>query len=53
MDCFPFQEELIMHRFYADPARSSGDLVFLAEEDARHALSVLRLKAGMDVVFFL
>lgn len=53
MDCFPFQEELIMHRFYADPARSSGDLVFLAEEDARHALSVLRLKAGQAVEVFL
>ena len=53
MDRLPFQEELIMHRFYADPARSEGDLVYLAEEDARHALSVLRLKAGQDVEVFL
>ncbi len=42
-----------MHRFYADPARSAGDLVYLAEEDARHALSVLRLKAGQAVEVFL
>ena len=53
MDRLPFQEELIMHRFYADPARSAGDLVYLAEEDARHALSVLRLKAGQAVEVFL
>ena len=53
MDRLPFQEELIMHRFYADPARSAGDLVYLAEDDARHALSVLRLKAGQAVEVFL
>ena len=52
MDRIPFQEELIMHRFYADPARSSEDLVFLSEEDARHALSVLRLKEGQTVEVF-
>ena len=52
MDRIPFQEELIMHRFYADPARSSEDLVYLSDEDARHALSVLRLKEGQTVEVF-
>ena len=35
-----------MHRFYADPVRSDGVTAFLAPEDARHALTVLRLKTG-------
>ena len=35
-----------MHRFYADPVRSGGDTAFLTPDDARHALTVLRLKSG-------
>ena len=35
-----------MHRFYADPVRSSDETAFLTPEDARHALTVLRLKPG-------
>ena len=49
MDCFPVQEEQLMHRFYADPVRSTDDQVFLTPEDARHALSVLRLKEGQHI----
>ena len=44
MDRFPVQEELIMHRFFADPERCSEDHVTLFPEDARHAVTVLRLK---------
>ncbi len=49
MDCIPVREELLMHRFYADPGRCDSDLVFLSPEDARHALTVLRLKPGQHV----
>lgn len=38
-----------MHRFYPDPSRSRDDLEFLTPEDSRHALTVLRLKAGAQV----
>ena len=38
-----------MHRFFADPRRSSGDHFFLPAEDARHAVTVLRLKPGQHV----
>ena len=38
-----------MHRFYPDPDRSRDDLEFLTAEDSRHALTVLRLKAGAQV----
>ena len=38
-----------MHRFYADPERSSGDTSCLTPEDAHHALNVLRLHAGDSV----
>lgn len=38
-----------MHRFYADPDRSSENLVYLTPEDARHAAVVLRLKAGQHI----
>lgn len=38
-----------MHRFYADPARCDGNGFFLAAEDARHAVTVLRLKPGQHV----
>jgi len=41
-----------MHRFYADESRSSMDRAFLTPEDARHALTVLRLKAGDPVEVF-
>ncbi len=35
-----------MHRFYADPEKSEGDVFVLTPEDARHALKVLRMKEG-------
>ena len=38
-----------MHRFFIDPDRSADGDLFLAEEDARHAVTVLRLKAGQHV----
>ena len=49
MDRFPVQEELIMHRFFADPERCSEDHVTLFPEDARHAVTVLRLKPGQHI----
>ena len=38
-----------MHRFYADPDRSTPDIIVLTPEDARHALTVLRLKPGHHI----
>ena len=38
-----------MHRFYADPERSTPDTIVLTPEDARHALTVLRLKPGHHI----
>ena len=38
-----------MHRFYPDPGLSRDELEFLTAEDSRHALTVLRLKAGAQV----
>ena len=38
-----------MHRFYADPYRSTPDVIVLTPEDARHALTVLRLKPGHHI----
>ena len=38
-----------MHRFYADPERSEGDIVSLDREDAYHAVKVLRLHCGDPV----
>ncbi len=35
-----------MHRFYADPNDAADELVRLEPEDARHALTVLRLRPG-------
>ena len=49
MDRFPFQEECLMHRFYADPERGTEELLYLSPEDARHAAAVLRLKPGQHV----
>ena len=49
MDCFPFQEEQLMHRFFADPDRSTDEYVYLTPEDVRHALTVLRLKSGQHI----
>lgn len=49
MDCLPFQEERLMHRFYADPDRSTENSLWLSAEDARHAVTVLRLKPGQHV----
>ena len=49
MDRFSVQEERLMHRFYADPVRSTDTAVFLTPQDARHALTVLRLKSGQHI----
>ena len=49
MDCFPVREGLIMHRFYADPSRDADETVYLTPDDARHALTVLRLRSGQHV----
>lgn len=38
-----------MHRFYADPDRSTQDMIVLTPEDTRHALTVLRLKPGHHI----
>ena len=38
-----------MHRFFADPDRAETDCVYLAGDDARHAVTVLRLKPGNPV----
>ena len=38
-----------MHRFFADPDRETGTESFLTKEDARHAVTVLRLKPGQNV----
>ena len=38
-----------MHRFYADPERSSEESACLTPEDAHHALNVLRLHPGSPV----
>ena len=38
-----------MHRFFADPSRCTAEELFLADEDARHASAVLRLKTGQHV----
>ncbi len=38
-----------MRRFFFDPTSRNGDRVFLSEEESRHILKVLRLKAG-DVI---
>ncbi len=48
MDCFPEQEECLMHRFYANGESDGGNIVSLAEEDARHACTVLRMKPGQQ-----
>ena len=47
MDCFPEQEERLMHRFYANE-ETAGGIVSLAEEDARHACTVLRMKPSQQ-----
>jgi len=49
MDSVCVQEEQLMHRFYADPDCVSGDQAVLSPEDARHALTVLRMKTGQPV----
>ena len=42
-----------MHRFYAESAGTTGDTVRLAEEDARHASRVLRMKPGESCELFM
>jgi 16S rRNA (uracil1498-N3)-methyltransferase len=39
-----------MHRFYLPPEQSRGNELILPEEEARHALQVLRLKVGERVI---
>ena len=38
-----------MHRFFADPDKGTEDLEYLTGDEARHALTVLRLKEGCPV----
>lgn len=38
-----------MHRFFIDPAAMEGNIARLSEEDAAHALRVLRLKEGDEI----
>ena len=53
MDSLLLQEELTMHRFYADPERSDACKFYLTSDDAHHAVSVLRLHPGDNAeVFF-
>ena len=49
MDRLPLQEDQLMHRFFADPGRCDGDSLFLTEDEARHAVTVLRLKTGQHI----
>ena len=42
-----------MHRFYAESAGMTGETVRLAEEDARHASRVLRMKPGESCELFM
>lgn len=42
-----------MHRFYAEPDDSGSSLVRLSEEDAYHAVKVLRMQAGDSAEVFL
>ena len=53
MDGIPFQEEHMMHRFYADERLSAADRFVLSSEDARHAGRVLRLQPGDEAEVFL
>ena len=46
MDSFPFKEESLMHRFYADPVLSDERHFFLDAEDTVHAVKVLRMQQG-------
>lgn len=41
-----------MHRFYADEAGLTGDTARLAQEDARHAFRVLRMRPGEKLELF-
>ena len=38
-----------MHRFFSDPDRIDGSEAFLTREDARHAVTVLRVRPGQHV----
>ncbi len=53
MGRFPLQEEQLMHRFYADPELSTEETAILTTEDAKHALTVLRLKTGSRIEIIL
>ena len=46
MECLSLQEESLMNRFFAESNGQAQDPVRLTEEDARHALTVLRMKEG-------
>ena len=41
-----------MHRFYADDRGVTGETAFLCEEDAHHAIRVLRMKPGEGCELF-
>lgn len=40
----------MMHRFYFSESHRENSRVLLSEEESRHALSVLRLKKGADII---
>lgn len=49
MDRLSLPEERLMHRFYAEPDQVRDGLVELSRDDARHAVTVLRLKPRQHV----
>ena len=49
MDGLSLPEERLMHRFYTETDQGPDGLVELSREDARHAVTVLRLKPGQHV----
>ena len=52
MERCSFQEELMMHRFYADSENEEEQLFFLSPEDTYHALRVLRFRSGAAAEIF-
>lgn len=53
MERIPVQEERLMHRFFADPEKSTAETAILTPEDARHASTVLRLNPGSRIEIIL
>ena len=49
MDRVSVQEECLMHRFYIESEPAADGSAFLSPEDARHAVTVLRLRPGQHI----